>query len=129
MAGDCLSRFSAVLGNESGSIDSFRIVLTDGTQLDVDANRHPDLFSAVIGGHGYLGFVTDVTYRLIAIDSGSCARTKITTYESFTDLVSAQLQLIKNATAGSAPFPPRAISSVWFTDQNEAAGAADASRG
>ena len=116
MAGDCLSRFSAVLGKESRSIDSFRIVLTDGTQLDVDANHHPDLFSAVIGGHGYLGFVTDVTYRLIAIDSGSCARTKITTYESFTDLVSAQLQLIKNATAGSAPFPPRAISSVWFTD-------------
>jgi decaprenylphospho-beta-D-ribofuranose 2-oxidase len=116
LSGDCLSRFSAVLGKESRQIDSFRMILTDGTPLSVDEAHYPDLFNAVIGGHGYLGFVTDVTYRLVAVDAASCAQTKITTYQSFTDLVSAQLDLIKQATQGAAPLPPRAISSVWFTD-------------
>ena len=116
MSGDCLSRFSAVLGKESRWIQSFRIVLTDGTLLDVNAYNYPDLFFAAIGGHGYLGFVIDVTYRLVAIDNRSCARTTISIYETFSDLVAAQLRLIQEATQGAAPFPPRAISSVWFTD-------------
>lgn len=116
MSGDCLSRFSAVLGKESRWIKSFRMVTTEGDLLDVSPDTYPDLFYAAIGGHGYLGFVTDVTYRRMAIDARSCARTNITTYESFHDLVAAQLQLIRNATQGAGPFPARAISSVWFTD-------------
>lgn len=116
MSGDCLSRFSAVLGKESRWIQSFRIVLTDGTLLDVNADDYGDLFVAAIGGHGYFGFVIDVTYRLVAIDGASCARTTIATYENFTDLVAAQLKLVQESTEGPAPFPPRAISSVWFTD-------------
>jgi decaprenylphospho-beta-D-ribofuranose 2-oxidase len=116
MSGDCLSRFSAVLGKESLWIESFRIVTTEGDCLDVNRNSYPDLFYAAIGGHGYLGFVTDVTYKLIAIDSASCARTRITTYECFGDLVEAQLQIINSTIQAPAPLLPRAVSSVWFTD-------------
>ncbi|HTU32797.1 MAG TPA: FAD-dependent oxidoreductase, partial [Candidatus Acidoferrum sp.] len=116
MSGDCLSRFSGVLGKESRWIDSFRIVLTDGTLLDVNPNNYPDLFFAAVGGHGYLGCIIDVTYKLIPIDKGSCARTTIKTYESLESLVNAQLELVGAATQGSPPFIPRAISSVWFTD-------------
>lgn len=116
MSGDCLSRFSAVLGKESRWIQSFRIVTTEGDLLDVNPNTYPDLFYAAIGGHGYLGFVTDVTYKLIAIDSASCARTRIITYESFSELVAAQIHLIEDTMQVPPPLPPRAISSVWFTD-------------
>lgn len=116
MSGDCLSRFSAVLGKESSWIESFRIVTTEGDCLDVNPKSYPDLFYAAIGGHGYLGFVTDVTYKLISIESTSCARTNITTYESFSELVAAQIDLIKESTTLALATTPRAISSVWFTD-------------
>lgn len=117
MSGDCLSRFSAVLGKESLWIESFRIVTTEGDYLNVDATSNPDLFYAAIGGHGYLGFVTDVTYKLISVDSGNCAHTKITTCQSFEDLVATQIQLIEASIQAPPPLQPRAISSVWFTDR------------
>ena len=43
----------------------------------------PTLFRAVVGGHGYLGVVTDATYRVVAIDAGSVAHTTITRHSSF----------------------------------------------
>jgi decaprenylphospho-beta-D-ribofuranose 2-oxidase len=116
MSGDCLSRFSGVLGKESRWIQSFRILTTKGDLLDVNSTNNPALFNAVIGGHGYLGFVTDVTYKLIAIDSASCARTRIETYETFRELVDAQLRIINTTIEAPPPLAPRAVSSVWFTD-------------
>lgn len=116
LSGDCLSRFSAVLGKESAWIKSFTLITTEGDCLNVDGNSNPQLFNAVIGGHGYLGFVTDITYKLISIDRGSCARTKITTYQSFKDLVDAQTELIDTTLQSPPPPQVRAISSVWFTD-------------
>jgi len=135
MAGGCLSRFSGTVGKESCWIRSFRI-LTPGSTLPVFASEdtNKDLFYAVIGGHGYLGFVTEVTYYVAALD-GSRARTEVTTFTSFYDLVEKQLELIRHeapamAVAASAvtgnvagsqgatvPFPrmefARAVSSAW----------------
>ena len=112
LSGDCLSRFSGISGKESAWIESFRI-LTPEAQQTVNASRteNPDLFHAVIGGHGYLGFVTDATYRLISIDNASCAHTEITTHTSFADLICKQKELVDHSA------PPRAVSSAWFTDQ------------
>jgi len=115
MSGNCLSRFSAVLGKESQWIESFRIATTGGTTLNASRTENPDLFFAAIGGCGYLGFVLDVTYRTVPIDSRSCARTSVSTFTKLTELVEAQCKLAAQATSGPTPLPPRAISSAWFS--------------
>ncbi len=113
LAGDCLSRFSGTVGKESQWIESFRLLTTDGQTLDVTAADDPDLFNAVVGGHGYIGFVTDATYRCVAIAPFSCARTVITRPTSFRDLIDVQLAQI--AAASQQPLPV-AVSAAWFTD-------------
>ena len=94
LAGDCLSRFSGLLGKESQWIESFRIVTPANGYVEVDKKDNPTLFNAVIGGLGYLGFVTDVRYHLIDIDRSDCAHTQITTHNSFQQLVKEQLDII-----------------------------------
>ncbi len=112
LSGDCLSRFSGTVGKESQWIESFRIVTPNNpVPLNVNVTDSPDLFNAVIGGQGYIGFVTDVTYKLIAIDNQSCAHSTITLYQTFNDMVQAQIDLV-NQFKGTT----RAISSAWFTD-------------
>lgn len=73
LSADCVSRMSAVWGKEGEQIRSFRLVLVDGRVL-VCRRNDPDpelreLFEAVIGGFGYLGAVTEVTFDLIPIRS------------------------------------------------------------
>ena len=110
LSGDCLSRFSGLGGKESAWIESFRILTPQsGMPIAVTEASDPDLFHAAIGGLGYLGFITDVTYRLIEIDAESVARSTITVHENFRDLIEKQLELI--AAGGEAP---RGISSAWF---------------
>jgi decaprenylphospho-beta-D-ribofuranose 2-oxidase len=112
LSGDCLSRFSGVMGKESRSILSFRLLTAAGDLLDVSESIHPELFNAVIGGHGYLGFITDATYRVFPFGLSDTAHTRITIHRSFDDLVAMQLQIVK----GSATDSLHAVSSVWFTD-------------
>ncbi|UXI66565.1 FAD-binding protein [Tahibacter amnicola] len=45
-------------------IEAFRLILPDGTSVDVDRSRYPGLFAAAIGGYGLLGVVDTVTLRL-----------------------------------------------------------------
>jgi decaprenylphospho-beta-D-ribofuranose 2-oxidase len=115
LSGDCLSRFSGTSGKESKWIDSFRIVTpTSKTPIEVTEESDPDLFHAVIGGQGYIGFVTDATYKLVPIDHKHCVRTELTSFESFGELLQAQLELVdRHAKSGG---PPEGISSAWFTD-------------
>jgi decaprenylphospho-beta-D-ribofuranose 2-oxidase len=111
LSGDCLSRFSGIGGKESLWIESFRILTpTSGQPFEVTAASDHDLFYAVIGGNGYIGFVTDATYKLIEIDPASLARSTITTHLTFHDLIQKQLQLVHTQVS------PRAISSAWFTE-------------
>jgi FAD/FMN-containing dehydrogenase len=44
------------------------IVTADGERLDVDADRHPDLFWAIRGGGGNFGVATRFRYRLSPLD-------------------------------------------------------------
>ena len=111
LAGDCLSRFSGTVGKESQWIQSFRLATPAGEQFDVSVASNPQLFNAVVGGHGYIGFVTDVTYKLVSIDAASRALTEITTHRSFGDLIARQMHLVNAA----APGVPTAVSSAWFT--------------
>lgn len=47
-----------------GTVDSFRLLLANGTLLDVSRERHPELFGLVIGGYGLFGVIVDATLRL-----------------------------------------------------------------
>lgn len=111
LSGDCLSRFSGTMGKESRSIVSFRLLTTEGDILDVSEHTYPDLFHAVIGGHGYLGFVLDATYRLVKVAMPSVAHTAISLHDSFPELVRRQLEIVDRH-AGQM----RGVSSAWFTD-------------
>lgn len=111
LSGDCLSRFSCTVGKESRWIESFRLVTPASKDpLDVSEASDRELFHAVIGGHGYIGVVTDATYKLLPIDPNkTCARTEITTHKTFRDLIDKQMQLIKGAAS------PLGVSSAWFS--------------
>jgi len=109
LSGDCLSRFSGVGGKESQWVESFRLLTTQGQLLDVSRQSNSDLFRAVIGGHGYLGLVTEATYRLVAVPNPGFARTDVTIHDNFTGLIQHQLQLVGNHKGDT-----RAISSAWF---------------
>jgi decaprenylphospho-beta-D-ribofuranose 2-oxidase len=112
LAADCLSRFSGLGGKESAWIESFSILTPEANApISVSEASNPDLFHAVIGGHGYIGFVTEATYRLIPVDYGSCAHTEITLHQTLASLIQKQLDLVASSGA------PRGISSAWFTDQ------------
>jgi FAD/FMN-containing dehydrogenase len=45
------------------------VVTADGTRLQVDSERHPDLFWALRGGGGNFGVVTRLQYRLHELDT------------------------------------------------------------
>jgi decaprenylphospho-beta-D-ribofuranose 2-oxidase len=91
LAGDCLSRFSGALGKESAWIESFTLVPPGHAPVTCSRSENPELFHAAIGGHGYLGFVTDITYRLLEFAPGSVARTEVATFRSLPDLLDAQI--------------------------------------
>lgn len=91
LAGDCLSRFSGALGKESAWIESFTLVSPGHAPMTCSRTDNAEVFHATIGGHGYLGFVTDITYRLLELLPGSVARTDVTTFRSLPDLVDAQI--------------------------------------
>jgi decaprenylphospho-beta-D-ribofuranose 2-oxidase len=97
LAGDCLSRFSGALGKESEWIDSFTLVPPAGDPLFCSRQENPEAFHAAIGGHGYLGVATDITYQLLALPRGCGVRTNITTFRSLKKLVEAQIPVAKRA--------------------------------
>ena len=121
LAGDCVSRSSGTLGKESRWIESFRILTPDSISvIDVSEERNPDLFHAVIGGQGYIGFVTDITYKLTPLDRNLLrnesgiyrnlyAETKVSTHGSIGELIQKQMELIH-----SEPSYPRGVSAEWF---------------
>lgn len=69
LAAGCLSRMSCTTGKEGDQIRSFHIVLADGSCVDCSredaCEDRRKLFMAVIGGFGYLGAVTEVTFDLM----------------------------------------------------------------
>ncbi len=46
------------------TVDSFRLLVADGTVLNVSRTQNSDLFGLVIGGYGLFGVILDVTLRL-----------------------------------------------------------------
>jgi decaprenylphospho-beta-D-ribofuranose 2-oxidase len=68
LSSDCLSRCSPITGREGQHVRSFKLLTADGRPIecrrdDPDPDR-AELFHAVIGGLGYLGIITEVTFDL-----------------------------------------------------------------
>jgi decaprenylphospho-beta-D-ribofuranose 2-oxidase len=69
MSADCLSRMSCVFGKESQQIRAFTVVLPTGETVRCRRNQGGALgrlFHAVVGGFGFLGAVTHVSFDLVA---------------------------------------------------------------
>jgi decaprenylphospho-beta-D-ribofuranose 2-oxidase len=114
LSGGCLSRFSGMLGKESHWVKSLKVLTPSSpTPIACDRNTNPDLFHAVVGGFGYIGFVTEATYKMLEIPAGSIAHTDITTQSTLHDMIQQQLDLINGPQD-----PPRGVSSAWFTPPN-----------
>ena len=102
LAGDCLSRFSGALGKESAWIESFTLVSPGQPPMTCSRTENSEAFHAAIGGHGYLGFATDITYRLMHLPVGAVARTEVVTFRSLSDLVDAQIPRALEAFSNAA---------------------------
>jgi decaprenylphospho-beta-D-ribofuranose 2-oxidase len=73
LSGDCLSRFSTAWGKEGERIRSFRIITPTGPidctrpDMDNELTLGERVYLAAIGGLGYLGAVTDITYDVLPV--------------------------------------------------------------
>jgi decaprenylphospho-beta-D-ribofuranose 2-oxidase len=47
------------------TVKYFKVVTMDGNEIQCDRTQHQDLFSAVIGGYGLLGIITEVNLQTI----------------------------------------------------------------
>lgn len=116
LAGDCLSRFSPSYGKLGLWIDSFEIVTVGGDdQLTCRPPAMPgtpwgsltleeQLFFGVIGGLGYLGAVTSITFRVVAVDRPVRVATTVRESETFEELADALVPAVRQMEA-SPPAP------------------------
>jgi len=77
LSANSYSRFVETYGKESHWIERFSLVTPDGEVLDCNRRANADLFRATIGGHGGIGAVTEITYRLVPLHGARQARTEV----------------------------------------------------
>jgi decaprenylphospho-beta-D-ribofuranose 2-oxidase len=87
LSADCYSRSSPKYGKEGRHIARFQFLTVDGKCLECSPTENQELFSAVVGGFGYLGVVTEITYDLLPIGNRTQVETIVNKYTSFESLV------------------------------------------
>jgi decaprenylphospho-beta-D-ribofuranose 2-oxidase len=108
LSSDAHSRFSPAFGRESEHVKRFDLMTADGRLLCCTRdNEHRELFSCAMGGMGYLGVVTRITYELLDLrhllaraaphDRALCVETIAHKYVSYRDLVSDLLPAIRDS--------------------------------
>jgi decaprenylphospho-beta-D-ribofuranose 2-oxidase len=106
LSGDCLSRFSPLYGKEGHHVEHFDVMLVDGTTLRCHRPRHANppttleerLFYGVVGGFGYLGVITQITYKLKrtgATNGKIGVESKVFKFETFKDLTTQLVPLAR----------------------------------
>ena len=114
-ASDCLSRFSPSYGKEGAHILSFELLTVDGRLLRCTREENADVFFAAIGGFGYLGAITRVTYRLLRLGYVPAVETEVTPYRSMRDFLSALIPASRsNGAAVSDARPRDGLYGAWF---------------
>jgi decaprenylphospho-beta-D-ribofuranose 2-oxidase len=77
LSGNCISRFSPSYGHTGDHVLSFQLLTVGGELLTCSRHENEALFHAAIGGFGYLGVITEVTFDLLAIGSKTRLKTVI----------------------------------------------------
>lgn len=72
-------------------VERFRLMLADGSILEVSRNEHPELFSLVIGGYGLYGVILDVTLR-VTRDELYTQRSTVVDYAAFPSYFRRRIQ-------------------------------------
>jgi len=108
LSGDCLSRFSPMYGKEGHHIASFDLMTVDG-QVHVcprpadngpATNLEERLFYGVIGGLGYLGAVTSITYELLYVGETNGrigVESYVFDYQTFRELATELVPVVLDA--------------------------------
>jgi decaprenylphospho-beta-D-ribofuranose 2-oxidase len=107
LASNCISRSSALHGHTGDHVLSLDVVTASGETRTCSRTEHPDLFRAVVGGLGYFGVVTDVTYDLKEIGARRRVRTVIDRCEGLDAFVERLVSASLN------PEPYEAVYSVF----------------
>jgi decaprenylphospho-beta-D-ribofuranose 2-oxidase len=133
LSGDCLSRFSPSYGKEGHYLRRFRMMTVDGEARECgDTDGRPTnlcerLFCGAVGGLGYLGAVTEMTYRLLPVgqtDGRIGVETTIKKFRSFAALARELVPVAKEMyqaplekdTRRTAPQIKDALYSALYTD-------------
>jgi decaprenylphospho-beta-D-ribofuranose 2-oxidase len=123
LSGDCLSRFSPMYGKEGHHIVSFELMTVDGKvhACPRPPNRGPAttlgerLFYGAIGGLGYLGAVTSITYELryVGETNGRIGvESHVFDYDTFQQLATELVPLVRSAAAKDPGAPESVFSAL-----------------
>jgi decaprenylphospho-beta-D-ribofuranose 2-oxidase len=125
LSGDCLSRFSPAYGKEGHHVRSFVVCTPDGGRHVCTPPAHGPpprtleerLFCGIIGGLGYLGAVTSITYDLLHVgETGGRIGVEsfILKYDSFRELATELLAMaLRTEKRGRHERHPELPDAVW----------------
>jgi len=72
-------------GSVGSSIRSMRVMLADGSIVNVGPEENPELFKLVVGGYGLFGVILDVDLQIVANDIYQTER-QIVSYKNFPEI-------------------------------------------
>lgn len=127
LASDCLSRFSPAWGKEGEAIRSFKLITPTGKTITATPpkpgaepsawNGEERVFCGVIGGLGYLGAVTEITYHRLLRPSRPgeriAVRTQVHRFDTFDDLVERLLPRTRRMRGEANDDDPEKLDAVW----------------
>jgi len=124
LSGDCLSRFSPAYGKEGRHIAEVTLMTPDGVEhvcRPPSAGQPPRtlperLFCGVVGGLGYLGAVTSITYDLLHVgqtDGRIGVESYVLKYETFRQLATELVPLVRRIHERDPEAPESIFSALW----------------
>jgi decaprenylphospho-beta-D-ribofuranose 2-oxidase len=97
LSANCFSRSSPRYGKEGAHVDRFQLLTPTGQLLICNRATHPELFHAVIGGFGYLGVVTEITYNLLPIGKRTQVQTVVSKFPTLEAYVAGLQQQTRHS--------------------------------
>jgi decaprenylphospho-beta-D-ribofuranose 2-oxidase len=107
LSANCISRSTPRYGHTGDHVRSLELLTVGGDAVHCARDCNAELFRAVIGGFGYFGVVTRITYDLLAIGDRRQVRTEIDRREGLPDF------LARLTEASQDPGEDDAVSSVF----------------
>jgi decaprenylphospho-beta-D-ribofuranose 2-oxidase len=124
LSGDCLSRFSPAYGKEGRHIVEVTLMTPDGVEhvcRPPPPHQSPRtlperLFCGVVGGLGYLGAITSITYDLLHVgqtDGRIGVESYVLKYETFGQLATELVPLVRRIHEREPEAPESIFSALW----------------